>query len=319
MNWNADFDADEVVQRAGRVGVLMGGLSAERDVSLVSGNAILGALVRAGVDAHPIDWDVDFHIAALATQCDRVFIALHGRGGEDGYIQGALDVMGMPYTGSSVLGCALSMDKFRSKQLWRGAGLPTPPFVTIAGTYDAAAVIEELGLPLAVKPIAEGSSFGVSKVTGAEQLVQAVREAGQFDSTVLVEKWIVGGEYTLGVLCDRPLPLIKIDTPHEFYDFEAKYVVDTTRYHCPCGLSDAEEQAAAAMGLAAYSVLGAGGWGRVDFMRDEQRQFWLIEFNSVPGMTDHSLVPMAAAQAGLYFDRLVLAILSTSFDPGQGR
>jgi len=305
----------EIVAAAGGVAVLMGGPSAERAVSLKSGAAVLAALQRAGVDAWGIDWQGELMAALDARRPDRVFIALHGRGGEDGQVQGALEIAGIPYTGSGVLGCALSMDKIRSKWIWTKLGLPTPAAVVIdaADEVDAAALVQRLGLPLAVKPSREGSSIGVSKVERVEDVAAAIAHARNFDLQILAERWITGGEYTLSLVDGVTLPMIKLETPHAFYDYEAKYLVDTTRYLCPCGLPPAVERAAADIGRRAFDALGASGWGRVDFMFDRDLAPWLIELNSVPGMTDHSLVPMAAAQHGWSFEQLVLRILRSSF------
>ncbi|MCC7122765.1 MAG: D-alanine--D-alanine ligase [Gammaproteobacteria bacterium] len=305
----------DIVAAAGGVAVLMGGASAERAVSLKSGAAVLAALQRAGVDAWGIDWQGDLMAALGARRPDRVFIALHGRGGEDGQVQGALDVAGIPYTGSGVLGCALSMDKIRSKWIWTSLALPTPDFVVIDAdeTIEPVALVARLGLPLVIKPSREGSSFGVSKVERVEDVATAIAHARSFDVQILAERWITGGEYTLSIVDGVTLPMIKLETPHAFYDYEAKYLVDTTRYLCPCGLPPEIESAAAAIGRRAFTALGASGWGRVDFMFDRTLEPWLIELNSVPGMTDHSLVPMAAAQHGWSFDRLVLRILRSSF------
>ncbi len=304
-----------LVAAAGGVAVLMGGPSAERAVSLKSGAAVLAALQRAGVDAWGIDWQGDLMEALAARRPDRVFIALHGRGGEDGQVQGALEIAGIPYTGSGVLGCALSMDKIRSKWIWTSLDLPTPDFVVIEADeeVDAAALVNRLGLPLVVKPSREGSSIGVSKVERVEDVAVAVAHARGFDVQILAERWIAGGEYTLSLVDDVTLPMIKLETPHAFYDYEAKYLVDTTRYLCPCGLPPEVERATAAVGRRAFAALGAAGWGRVDFMFDRDLKPWLIELNSVPGMTDHSLVPMAAARHGWSFEQLVLRILQSSF------
>jgi len=305
----------EIVAAAGGVAVLMGGPSAERAVSLKSGAAVVAALQRAGVDAWGVDWQGDLMGLLAARRPDRVFIALHGRGGEDGQVQGALQIAGIPYTGSGVLGCALSMDKIRSKWIWSNLGLPTPDFVVLeAGdAVDAARLVERLGLPLVVKPSREGSSIGVSKVERMEEVAGAIAHARRFDTQVLAERWITGGEYTLSIVDGVSLPMIKLETPHAFYDYEAKYLADTTRYLCPCGLPEAVEHATADVARRAFAALGASGWGRVDFMFDRDHKPWLIELNSVPGMTDHSLVPMAAAQYGWSFEALVLRILRSSF------
>jgi len=303
---------ERVLATAGRVGVLMGGAAAEREISLRSGTAVTAALRAAGVDAAAIDWNGRLDPAFLALDFDRYFIALHGRGGEDGQIQAALDLLGRPYTGTGVLGCALAMDKSRAKLTWQGAGLPTPAFELVDERCDAEAVLARLGSPLFVKPAREGSSIGVSKVDNGEALRAAVLSARRYDRTVLAEQGIVGGEYTLSIVDGAALPLIKLETPREFYDYEAKYLADDTRYLCPCGLPAAEEQRAADLGLRAFAALDGRGWGRVDFMRDAAGEFWLIELNTVPGMTDHSLVPMAARAAGWSFADLVLAILAES-------
>ncbi len=298
-------------QDFGRVAVLMGGDSAEREISLRSGAAVLAALQQRGVDAHGIDAGADVLRQLETGRFDRAFIILHGRGGEDGVIQGALERLGLPYTGSGVLGSALGMDKHRTKALWRGLGLPTPESVLIV---DEAALESagKLGYPLIVKPSREGSSIGMAKVEDAQQLRQAWESARRYDACVLAERWIVGREYTASILQRRALPLIRLETPHTFYDYEAKYNADTTRYHCPCGLPEAQEAELQALCLGAFEAVGAEGWGRVDLMLDEQQQPWLIEVNTVPGMTDHSLVPMSARVAGIDFDELVLRILATS-------
>lgn len=297
----------------GKVAVLYGGTAAEREVSLKSGAAVLAALQAQGVDAHGIDFNGD--LAPLQSgSFDRVFIALHGRGGEDGQLQGALQTLGIPYTGSGVLGSALGMDKLRCKQLWHGAGLPTPKFLRVSENSDFNAVTAQLGLPLMVKPAHEGSSIGMSKVTDPAQLAHAVRQALHSDDVVLVEQWITGREYTVAILDGMALPAIRLETPHDFYDYEAKYKANTTRYHCPCGLDGAAEARLQKLALDAFNYAGTSGWGRVDVMEDKQGNFWLLEVNTVPGMTDHSLVPMAAKAAGIAFEALVWRILETSFE-----
>lgn len=306
-----------IARAAGRVGVLMGGRSAEREVSLKSGQAVLAALVAAGVEAVAVDWNGGLDLQLLERRFDRVFIALHGRGGEDGEVQALLELLGLPYTGSRMLGCALAMDKYRSKLAWLGAALPTPPYLLVEADARPGALADALGLPLMVKPAREGSSLGVSKVTTVDELPAALAHARGYDELVIAERCIVGGEYTLAIVDGRALPVIKLETPHAFYDYAAKYLVDSTRYLCPCGLDAAAEQAAAELGLAAFAALGGHGWGRVDFMRDLDGRNWLIELNTVPGMTDHSLVPMAARAAGISFGELVLAILGSSFPAGQ--
>lgn len=298
--------------RFGKVAVLYGGWAAERPVSLKSGAAVLAALQESGVDAHGID--VDRHILSVlqAGNYDRVFNILHGRGGEDGVIQGALELLGLPYTGCGVKAAAISMDKLMTKRLWLGAGLPTPDYCVLTAETDFAAVVAELGLPLIVKPASEGSSIGISKVTEAAALKPAYEAAAKSDPVVIVEQWITGAEYTAGLLAGEPLPLIRIEVPGVLYDYEAKYISNDTRYFCPCGLSAEEEQAMRALALEAFATVGGQGWGRVDMMRDQQGKAWLIEVNTNPGMTDHSLVPMAARAVGMDFQTLVLRILETT-------
>lgn len=296
--------------RFGRVAVLMGGRSAEREISLKSGSAVLAALQRVGVDAHGVDVGAD--VLGQLRGFDRAFIILHGRGGEDGAIQGALESMGIPYTGSGVLGSALGMDKLRCKQLWYGAGLPTPEFVQLTGGDQWEAVVSRVGLPLMVKPVHEGSSLGMTRVEQREQFHEAWEQARVFDAQVIAERWIDGMELTASILGDRVLPLIRLETPRTFYDYAAKYEADTTRYHCPCGLPAEQESELGQLALEAFHVAGASGWGRVDFFLDRAERPWLIELNTIPGMTDHSLVPIAARQAEIGFDDLVLRILETS-------
>ena len=300
-------------QNYGKVAVLMGGCSAEREISLISGGAVLQALQEAGVDAHGVD-AANKHLCDMLLKNDfnRAFIALHGRGGEDGVIQGLLESIGLPFTGSGVLGSALAMDKLRSKQVWQSAGLPTPDFSDISSAADAGRVKDELQYPVMVKPLHEGSSFGISKVDGAGGLMPAWQLASQYDEHVFVEQWVDGKEYTAGILSNEVLPLICLETPNTFYDYAAKYEADTTRYLIPCGLSATQEAELQAMSLAAFAAVGATGWGRVDFMLDEAGQPWLIEVNTVPGLTDHSLVPMAARATGIDFGQLVCRILDTS-------
>ncbi len=293
----------------GRVAVLMGGESAEREVSLRSGTAVLNALRNMEFDATGIDWQRDQLPTLLASRPDHVFIALHGRGGEDGALQGALDVAGIPYTGSGVLGCALSMDKIRSKKIWQSTNLSTPDFVLATDPLPVAEIIGRLGLPVMVKPAREGSSIGISLVARHEELAAAVALARTFDHDVLIESFVSGGEYTLAIVDGVALPLIKLETPRKFYDYEAKYLANTTRYLCPADLPQQAERLLVEQGKAAFQALDAQGWARIDFMCDPQGQSWLIELNAVPGMTDHSLVPMAARQAGWPFEYLVGRIL----------
>lgn len=296
----------------GRVAVLMGGWSAERAVSLVSGQAVLRALQARGVDAHGIDADREISRVLANGGFDRVFIALHGRGGEDGLIQGALEILGLPYTGSGVLASALGMDKLRTKEIWRGAGLPTPPWRLVESAAELADAAAELGLPLAVKPSREGSSIGISRVGQPAQFHVAWERATSCDSPVLVEPWIQGQEFTGSLLQGEALPLIRLETPREFYDYEAKYHADDTRYLCPCGLPETREAELRELVRRAFAAVDGYGWGRVDLMVDGQDRPWLLEVNTVPGMTDHSLVPMAAGVAGLNFQELVWRILETS-------
>ncbi len=300
------------VKAYGKVAVLMGGLSAEREVSLKSGGAVLAALQKRGVDAHGIDAGKDVMQILARGQYDRVFIALHGRWGEDGVIQGALEVLGIPYTGSGVLGSALGMDKLRCKLLWTGCGIPTPDYAVYTGNKQLEAMAARLGFPLFVKPAHEGSSIGIGKATTLEELRRACEHAAQFDSTVLIERCIVGQELTAGLLGDTELPLIRLETPRAFYDYEAKYLLDNTRYLCPSGLDAEQERKIQKIARQAFDSVGCSGWGRVDFMLDRLGSPYVLEVNTVPGMTDHSLVPMAAKHAGLSFDELVLRILETS-------
>jgi len=305
-----------VMQQAsdyGRVAVLMGGLSAERDISLKSGRAVLNALQNSGVDVVGIDVGENIIDQIQNEDIDRAFIILHGRGGEDGLMQATLEMLSIPYTGSGVLGSALSMDKLRSKQVWLGAGLPTPAYCSLEADTDFDAVVKRLGLPLIVKPVHEGSSIGMSKVVAKDELQQAWKLAAKFDAEVIAEQWINGSEYTVSILDKQALPVIRLETPHAFYDFDAKYSSDTTGYFCPSGLDEKKEKKLQQLALNAFEMLAASGWGRVDFMMDESGDPWLIEANTIPGMTDHSLVPMAAKAAGLTFENLVLKILETSF------
>ena len=298
----------------GRVAVLMGGWSAEREVSLKSGAAVLAALRARGVDAH--GWDVTpDNIARLADGgFDRVFIALHGRGGEDGAIQGALELFGIPYTGSGVLASALAMDKLRTKRVWLSHGLPTPAYAVLASEDDCRRAATELGFPLIVKPAHEGSSIGMAKVDGVDALIAAWRSAAEYDSQVLVEQWISGPEFTVATLRGQVLPAIGLGTPHSFYDYDAKYLASDTQYRIPCGLSPEKERELQDLCARACEALGIQGWGRTDVMQDAEGRFWLLEVNTAPGMTDHSLVPMAARAAGLDFQQLVLAILADSVE-----
>ncbi len=303
--------------RFGKVAVLMGGRSAEREVSLDSGNAVLQGLLRGGVDAHALDAGADLLQQLLTGGYDRAFIVLHGRGGEDGVVQGLLESVGLPYTGSGVAASALGMDKFRCKLIWQALGLPTAPYrlVTDPGQLDTAA---ELGLPLMVKPAHEGSSIGMTRVERLEELQAAWQLAARYDREVLVEQWISGGEYTISILGEQVLPIIQIEADATFYDYQAKYQSDTTRYHCPCSLPQGQQRAMQAMALEAFRAIGCSGWGRVDFLLDAEGNPYLLEVNTVPGMTSHSLVPMAAKVAGIDFDALVWRILEQTMESGHG-
>lgn len=294
----------------GKVAVLLGGRSAEREVSLRSGAMVLAALQSRGIDAHgfdPRDRGLD---ELIEERFERVFIALHGRFGEDGTIQGALELLGLPYTGSGVLASALAMDKLRTKMLWRALGIPTPEHAILTPDCDWAAVVAQLGLPLMVKPAREGSSIGISKVESVERLEPAYCAAARYDATVIAERFIVGEELTAAILGDEALPLIRLETPRVFYDYEAKYAANDTRYLIPCGLGVEREREVQALALSAFRALGASGWGRVDLMCDRAGRAYCLEVNTIPGMTDHSLVPMAARARGIEFDELVVRILA---------
>ncbi|PAU75674.1 D-alanine--D-alanine ligase [Halomonas salipaludis] len=303
----------------GRVVVLFGGHSAEREVSLMSGAAVLASLQRSGLEVSGYDL-ADGGLAGLeALAPDRVFIAMHGRGGEDGTLQGALELLGIPYTGSGVLASSLGMDKQRTKQVWQALGLPTPESVILAEDADWDRVCERLGLPLIVKPVHEGSTLGISIVDSREALAAAYHAAARFDARVMAERFIQGPEYTVSLLGDEVLPAIRVEVPSGFYDYEAKYLSNETLYHLPCGLSDAEEAELGGLCRRAFAAIGGEGWGRVDVMRDAEGRFWLLEVNTVPGMTDHSLVPQSAAHAGYDFDALVRRILATTLDQPRER
>lgn len=300
------------VSRFGKVAVLYGGMNAEREVSLNSGAAVLKGLLDAGVDAHGVDVGPDVLNVLQGGQYDRVFNILHGRLGEDGVIQGALELLNIPYTGCGVMASALCMDKLTTKRVWLGAGLPTPKHRVLTEDTDFEGVVAELGLPLAVKPVREGSSVGVSKVKEAAQLKVAFELAMQSDPVVMAEQWISGGEYTVSVLNGEVLPAIRIEPAGEMYDYKAKYLVDTTQYHCPCGLAKQDEQAMQQLALEAFAAVDGRGWGRVDLMRGDDGQNWLIEVNTNPGMTGHSLTPKAAAAVGMSFSELVVNVLEAT-------
>jgi D-alanine-D-alanine ligase len=308
----------------GRVAVMLGGDSSEREISLLTGNAVLDALKRRGVDAHAFD-PRDVSLGELTAQrFARVWIALHGPGGEDGTLQGALDYLGVPYTGSGVMGSAIGMDKLRTKRLALSCGVPTADFVVLRGPQDFAVALERLRLPLIVKPATQGSSVGMSKVERAADLPAAFAAAAKLETLVFAEPWITGGEYTVAILQGAALPSIRIETPKTFYDYEAKYFRDDTRYFCPSGLSAPAEAHLASLALAAFEAAGASGWGRADFMMDGAGRPLLLEINTIPGMTSHSLVPMAARAVGIDFDELAWRVLETSLTrqpaapPAQG-
>lgn len=302
----------------GKVAVLLGGSAAEREISLNSGNAVYQALKAQGVDAVAIDV-TGSPIQALAdVKADRVFNVIHGRGGEDGVLQAVLQAMGLPYTGSGVMASALSMDKLRTKLCWQGLGLSTPLWFVLKSETDIDACIAKLGFPVIVKPAQEGSSIGMSKATNRDELVAALQLAKQYLCDVYAEQWVQGQEYTVGVLDGEALPAIRLETPNTFYDFDAKYRANTTKYHCPCGLSAEREQQLQDLAVQACQALDVKGWARVDVFIDASGRSQLIEVNTVPGMTDHSLVPMAAKAVGISFEELVWRILETSMaGPGE--
>lgn len=297
----------------GKVAVLFGGSSPEREISLKSGQAVLAALKRRGVDAEGFD-PSDLPLQKLKDRhVDRVWIALHGPGGEDGTLQGALEFLGVPYTGSGVMGSAIGMDKLRTKRLAAAVGIGTAETVVLRSAADCKMALEKLGLPLIVKPATQGSSVGMSKVTDAADMESAWQRAAAVDRVVFAEAWITGAEYTVAVLHRRALPAIRIEATNAFYDYEAKYLRNDTRYHCPSGLSAPAEAHLASLAIAAFDAIGAEGWGRVDFMADKTGRPLMLEVNTVPGMTDHSLVPMAARAAGIDFEELCWQVLETSF------
>jgi len=297
------------------LGLVFGGDSAEREVSLRTGAAVAGALDRAGVDYQSFDGARAVVDAARDGRIGRVLNMIHGRGGEDGCLQGALALYGVPVSGSGLLASALTMDKLQTKRVWRAAGIPTPDWRIARAAADAAAIEADLGLPVFVKPAREGSSVGMSRIVERGRLSDAVARALEYDECVLVERLVEGPEYTAAVLEREVLPLVRIATPRDFYDYDAKYNAGDTEYRAPCGLEPAREQALRALALQAFDVLGCRGWGRVDFLLDTEGEPWLLEVNTVPGLTDHSLVPMAAAAAGIDFDRLVMRVLATT---GEG-
>ena len=299
-------------QEFGRVAVMMGGTSSERAVSLMSGQAVLEALQRRRVDAHPFDPATTPLSELVTSKVDRVWIALHGPGGEDGSMQGALQLLGMPYTGSGILGSAVGMDKLRTKRLAQAIGVPTAQFALLKDEHDLSNAVELLGLPMIVKPGSQGSSVGMARVTTAEELHAAWLAALKTDPVVFAEPWLTGAEYTVAMLHGRALPAIRIESAVTFYDYEAKYIRNDTKYHCPCGMAPSAEDYMSRLALAAIEVCGAEGWARADFMLDGTGRPMLLEINTVPGMTSHSLVPMAARAAGIDFDELVWQVLETS-------
>ena len=303
----------EAASQFGRVAVLLGGNSSEREVSLISGKAVLAGLERRGLDVIGFDPAERALTDLLTLKIDRVWIALHGPGGEDGTVQGALEFLGVPYSGSGVMGSAIGMDKLRTKRLCQAVGVPTSSFVVLRDAQDLATALETLGLPVFVKPGSQGSSVGMARVERAEDLKAAWELALRYDPVVFAESLIPGAEYTVSILQGSALPSIRIETPRTFYDYEAKYLRNDTRYFCPSGLSGPAEDHLGRLALAAYDACGAEGWGRADFMMDRTGRPLLLEINTVPGMTDHSLVPMAARAAGIDFDELVWRVLETSF------
>jgi len=293
----------------GKVAVLLGGKSAEREVSLKSGGMVLAALRKKGVDAHPFDPKEKDLLELVKERFQRVFIALHGGFGEDGTVQGVLEWLGIPYTGSGVLASALAMDKVRTKRLWAAEGLPTAAYAVLGRDTNLKAVAKKLGVPLFVKPASEGSSVGMTKVKKAGDLEEAYALAVNYDPVVIAEKFIDGAELTAAILGERVLPIIRIETPREFYDYEAKYIANDTRYLIPCGVAEKKEKELQAICLKAFRSLGCRGWGRVDLMLDKRGRPYLLEVNTSPGMTDHSLVPMAARAVGISYEDLCVQVL----------
>ncbi len=301
----------------GKVGVLMGGAAAEREISINSGQQVLAGLLRKGVNAIAVDIKEDMILPIMNQDFDRVFNIIHGRGGEDGILQGVLESLKIPYTGSGVMASALSMDKLRTKLCWQGANLPTPSWMVLTSEQDVSSCADQLPFPVIVKPSLEGSSIGMSKANNISELLTAWETASNYQCDVYAESWVSGKEYTVAILNDQALPVIRLETPHAFYDYEAKYNASTTSYHCPCGLNNQQEQKIQELALHAAQLIGVKGWSRVDLFIDDQEQAQLIEINTVPGMTDHSLVPMAAKANGIDFDELVWRILETSFNKAE--
>lgn len=298
----------------GKVAVLMGGNSGEREISLRSGSAVLKALLAYGVDAHGVDVGSDVFTLLQAHKFDRVFIALHGCGGEDGSIQGGLEIINMPYTGSDVMSSSICMNKIMTKQLWLAENISSPKFLSIQSTTSYEDVTALLDTPFILKPSLEGSSLGISKIENESQYKQAISQAHKFKGVLLAEQWVHGREYTVAILNEQALPVIRLETPRGFYDFEAKYQANDTQYLIPCGLVEEDEKEIQEQALRAFNATGATGWGRVDVMIDDAGKYWFLEVNTVPGMTDHSLVPMAAKHVGIGFEELVVKILETSIN-----
>ncbi len=296
-------------QQFGKVAVLMGGQNAEREVSLMSGQGVVDALKKHHIDVQAIDVGDDVYQQLVQAKLDRAFIALHGSFGEDGVIQGALETLKIPYTGSSVCASAIAMDKIITKLVWRGLALPTSDFVVLNQTTDAKQVIKQLGLPLAIKPVCQGSSLGVTKVTELAEFKKALALAHNYGCRVMAEPWLQGREFTVGILGNQALPIIHIATPVGFYDYEAKYYSDDTQFNIPCGLSAEAEKTTQELAFKAYQALGCRHWGRVDLMEDEKGKLWLLEVNTIPGLTSHSLVPQAARACGIEYDELIVRIL----------
>ncbi len=298
----------------GKVAVLLGGKSAEREVSLDSGQAVLEALLRSGIDAEA--FDPQQRSVTELVNYDRAFIVLHGRGGEDGQIQGVLEWLNIPYTGTGVQGSAIGMDKVKTKQIWQGSDLPTAPYRIINKDTDVQELVSSLGLPVIIKPVHEGSSIGMSKVEKIEDFADALAKATAHDAVVMAEKWITGREFTIVMLNGQALPVIRLEPPQDvaFYDYEAKYNRNDVQYGIPCGLTETEEKQLQELALRAFQAVGAKGWGRIDAMQDAEGNFWLLEVNTVPGMTSHSLVPKAAKAVGYSFEALCVAILEQTLD-----
>jgi len=303
-----------IQQHFGKVAVLMGGPSAEREISLKSGAAILTALKKSNVHAEAIDVSTDVFEKLHSGKYERAFIALHGPLGEDGCIQGGLEVMGMPYSGSGVMASSICMNKLMTKQIWQGCGIPTPKYRVLSDELGENELITELGLPMIFKPVSQGSSIGITKVNNKAEIAPAWVSARNYEETVIAEQWVEGREYTIAMLDGKALPVIRLETSRSFYDYDAKYQSNDTQYHCPCGLSEALEKQIQKLAMQAFNATEASGWGRVDVMLDKNDQPWFLEANTVPGMTDHSLVPMAAKAKNISLNELVIKILQTSFN-----